>query len=111
MRKLSLADLRAHHRGPRFTSVLPGHVVRNGGFRVYAEPGLRTHDEPGRHVHTVPEVFVIVQGSGAIEIEGAEAGRFQAGDVVVFEPGEDHHLISQGADPLIFTWMHLEPVS
>jgi len=111
MRKLSVADLQAHHRGPTFTSVLPGHVVQKGGFRVYADPGFRTHDEPGRHVHTVPEVFVIVQGSGAIEIEGAEVDQFQAGDVVVFEPGEDHHLISRGADPLVFTWMHLEPVS
>jgi mannose-6-phosphate isomerase-like protein (cupin superfamily) len=111
MRKLSVADLEAHHRGPTFTSVLPGHVVQKGGFRVYTDPGFRTHDEPGRHVHTVPEVFVIVQGSGAIEIEGAEVDQFRAGDVVVFEPGEDHHLISRGADPLVFTWMHLEPVA
>ncbi|WP_328477145.1 cupin domain-containing protein [Actinoplanes sp. NBC_00393] len=109
MRKLSIAELEAHHRGPQFTSPLPGHVVQKGGFRIYAEPNFRTHDEPGRHVHTVPEIFVIVQGSGVIEIEGAEVDKFQAGEAVLFEPGEDHHLISRGAEPLVFVWLHLAP--
>ncbi len=111
MRKLSIAELEAHHRGPTFTSVLPGHVVQKGGFRVYAEPDFRTHDEPGRHVHTVPEIFVIVQGNGAIEVDGEEVEKFRAGEAVLFEPGEDHHLISRGDEPLIFVWMHLEPTS
>ncbi|MEV6300263.1 cupin domain-containing protein [Actinoplanes sp. NPDC051861] len=112
MRKLSVAELEAHHRGPTFTSVLPGHVVQKGGFRVYAEPNFRTHDgEPGRHTHTVPEIFVIVQGDGDVEVEGEVVDKFTAGEAVLFEPGEDHHLISRGSQPLVFVWMHLEPVS
>lgn len=111
MRKLSIAEFADHHRGPAFTSVLPGHTVQKGGFRVYAEPDFRTHDEPGRHVHTVPEIFVIVQGSGVIEIDGAEVDEFTAGEAVMFEPGEDHHLIKRSDEPLVFVWMHLEPVS
>ena len=111
MRKLSIAELRAYHRGPQFTSPLPDHVVQKGGFRIYPEPNFRTHDEPGRHVHTVPEVFVIVQGSGVIEVDGAEVDKFAAGEAVLFEPGEDHHLISRGEDALVFVWLHLEPVS
>ena len=110
MRKLRIAELGPQHHGPQFTSVLPGHVVQRGGFRVYPEPNHRTHDEPGRHVHGVPEVFCIVQGSGAIEMDGVEVDKFEAGDAVVFEPGEDHHLISRGGLPLVFVWMHMEPV-
>ena len=99
MRKLSLADL---------GGLTEGRLVERGGFRIYPEPGFRTHDEPSPHVHTKPEFFCILQGSGDIEIDGARVDRFTAGDLVVIDPGEDHHLISDGTVPLVFTWLHLE---
>ena len=99
MRKLSLADL---------GGLTGGQLVERGGFRIYPDPGFRTHDEPGPHVHDKPEYFCIFQGTGTVEIDGAPADRFEAGDVIVIDPGEDHHLISDGTVPLVFTWMHLE---
>ncbi|MEV0899878.1 cupin domain-containing protein [Actinoplanes sp. NPDC049802] len=109
MRKLTFADLDTGDQGPRFTNVLPGHVTERGGFRIYPEPNHRTHDGPGRHTHPIPEVFYIVQGQGEIEIEGEVVDEFQAGDAILIEPEEDHHLISRGEGPLAFVWMHLEP--
>jgi uncharacterized cupin superfamily protein len=81
--------------------------VERGGISRYVGAGHRTHDEPGRHVHTVPEIFTIVQGTGTVEIDGAHVDTFRAGDVLIMAPGEDHHLISDGDVPLVFTWMHL----
>ena len=98
-----------HGEGPVTLTVAPGHVIDHGGFRVYEEPGFRTHNEPGPHRHTFPEVFCIYQGHGTVEVDGAEVDAFTAGDVIVFEPGEDHHLISRGDGPLVFAWMHLRP--
>lgn len=84
--------------------------VARGGISRYDGAGHRTHNE-GRHTHTVPEIFTIVRGSGTIELDGEPAGRFQAGDILIMEPGEDHHLISDGTVPLVFTWMHLGPMT
>lgn len=95
--------------GPVVSRIAPGYVIDRGGFRVYEEPGFRTHNEPGPHRHTVPEVFCIYQGRGVVEINGEEVTPFGPGEVVVMEPGEDHHLISRGDGPLVFTWMHLRP--
>ena len=87
---------------------MPGFHIERGGITRY-EAGARSHPE-GHHVHTVPEVFVILQGTGVIEIDGV-ATPFQAGDVFVVAAGEDHHLVSQGALPLLSAWMHLTPAS
>ncbi len=108
MRKVSFADLTLGGTGPVVSPAGPG-LVDRGGFRRYDEPGFRTHDESaGPHVHTTPEIFCIFQGTGSVEIDGALVDRFQAGDVVIIDPGEDHHLISDGDVPLVFTWMHLQ---
>ena len=106
MKKLSLADLTAQGAGPVLADALPGYHIERGGITRY-ETGARSHPE-GHHVHTVPEVFVILQGSGVIEIDGAQTP-FQAGDVLVVAAGEDHHLVSHGPLPLLSAWMHLTP--
>ena len=85
--------------------------VERGGISRYATPGHRTHDETGPHVHTVPEIFTIVAGAGVVELNGVRDMEFTAGDVLIIEPGEDHHLISTGSVPLVFTWMHLSPTT
>jgi mannose-6-phosphate isomerase-like protein (cupin superfamily) len=109
MRKLTFADLGHGGTDPVLGAIVPGGLVDRGGFRIYPEPGFRTHDEPGAHVHTTHEVFCIYQGSGTVEIDGAAADRFEAGDVIVIDPGEDHHIVSDGTVPLVFTWAHLQP--
>ena len=106
MRKLSLVELTARSDGPVLADAVPGYLIDRGGVSQYPA-GERTHPE-GQHVHTVPEVFCILQGSGLVEIDGAHTP-FEAGDVLLIEPGEDHHLISQGDVPLVHAWMHLRP--
>lgn len=104
MRKYKLADLTGNGTGPVFAPVVAGHLVARGGVSSY-EHGERTHPE-GFHTHDVPEVFCVLQGSGLVEIDGATTP-FEAGDVLVVEPGEDHHLISLGEVPLVHAWLHL----
>jgi mannose-6-phosphate isomerase-like protein (cupin superfamily) len=106
MRKLRLTDLTLGAEGPVLAAAVPGFQLERGGITRY-EAGTRSHPE-GHHVHTVPEAFLILQGSGVIEVDGM-ATAFQAGDVFVVEPGEDHHLVSQGVLPLLSAWMHLTP--
>jgi mannose-6-phosphate isomerase-like protein (cupin superfamily) len=106
LRKLHLHDLAGGPvDGPIVAGAVPGFLAERGGVSVYPA-GQRTHPE-GYHVHQVPEMFLILQGSGLIEINGATSP-FQAGDVFVVDPGEDHHLISQGALPLVSMWLHLK---
>lgn len=110
MRKLNIADL-PDGGTPASLAELGagwGPVVR-GGISRYDAVGHRTHAESDRHTHDVPEIFTIVHGSGTLELDGAPAATFRAGDILVIEPGEDHHLISDGTVPLVFTWMHLAP--
>jgi mannose-6-phosphate isomerase-like protein (cupin superfamily) len=106
MKKLSLADLTARGDGPVLATAVPGYLIARGGLSQY-EAGQRSHPE-GEHVHTVPEAFCILQGSGLVEIDGTHTP-FEAGDILLVEPGEDHHLISQGDVPLVSVWMHLRP--
>jgi mannose-6-phosphate isomerase-like protein (cupin superfamily) len=104
VKKLCLADLTGRGGGPVLQSAVPGYHIERGGITRY-EHGARSHPE-GHHVHTVPEMFVILQGTGVIEIDGAPTP-FEAGDVFVVDAGEDHHLVSQGELALISAWMHL----
>jgi mannose-6-phosphate isomerase-like protein (cupin superfamily) len=107
VKKLSLADLTpSGGDAPVLASAVPGYHLERGGITRY-EAGTRSHPE-GHHIHTVPEVFLILQGSGVIEIDGVGTP-FRAGDVFVVEPGEDHHLVSRGTLPLLSAWMHLIP--
>ncbi len=106
MHKLAIADLTGRDGGPVLSDAVPGFHIERGGITRY-EAGARSHPE-GDHVHVVPEVFLILQGTGVIEIDGAGTP-FQAGDVLVVEPGEDHHLVSDGPLPLLSAWMHLIP--
>ena len=103
---LRLTDLTHGEDGPVLSAAVPGYHLERGGITRY-EAGARSHPE-GPHVHTVPEVFLILQGSGVIEIDGA-ATAIRAGDVLVVEPGEDHHVVSQGGLPMLSAWMHLTP--
>jgi mannose-6-phosphate isomerase-like protein (cupin superfamily) len=106
MKMLNLADLVARGGGPVLATAVPGYHIERGGITRYAN-GERSHPE-GHHVHIVPEMFVILQGTGVIEVDGSPTP-FQAGDVFVIDAGEDHHLVCQGDLPLISAWMHLQP--
>lgn len=75
--------------------------ITGGGVYVF-DPGETAHPEP-RHVHDVDEVFIFLQGSGVIPIDGQDHP-VRAGDVVVVAAGEDHHTRSSIDDPLVAAW-------
>ena len=66
---------------------------------------ITTTDTEREKLDARSKELITVQDS---QIEIVE--KFEAGEALVFEPGEDHHLISKGSLPLVFVWMHCEPV-
>ena len=32
---------------------------------------------------------------------------FEAGDIVVIEPGEEHHIVADEEDPIVNIWLHI----
>ena len=85
------------------SKLVPGQYIARGGLSFHAI-GFRTHPE-GVHVHEDREVFCIMQGQGVIEIDG-RVEPVHAGEILVIEPGEDHHLIGDPEHPMINCWFH-----
>lgn len=108
MRKTSIDKLGDSFTSHILESVLPGSLYMGGlGFK---KPGERSHSNDGAdgadaHVHDDCEAFMVLQGKGEFEVNG-EMIPIHAGDVVVAEPGEDHHIISSHDDPLVSIWLH-----
>lgn len=55
-------------------------------YRVTFEPGGRTH----WHIHSGPQWLFVVGGRIRVQVWGADAQDVDAGDAVVFAPGEKH---------------------
>jgi len=109
MKRYRLTDLTDVRDGHFLVDVIPGDYLREGGLGFKC-PGQRTHDHDGpdgsdRHTHEDCEVFVILQGRGRMEVDG-EHHPIATGDVIVIEPGEDHHLIADPDDPCVNLWLH-----
>jgi len=109
MKRYRFSDLPSVSEGHVLSGVLPGRYLNQGGLGFKA-PGERTHTNDGpdnadRHVHADAEAFVILQGKGAMEINGVKHS-VTTGDVIIVEPGEDHHLISDVTDPCVNLWFH-----
>lgn len=75
-------------------------TITHGGVYVF-KPGEMAHPEP--HVHEVDELFIFVQGSGVLPIDGVDH-LIETGDVVLVEAGEDHHTTSSVENPLVAVW-------
>jgi mannose-6-phosphate isomerase-like protein (cupin superfamily) len=104
-----LADCRSGHI---LQDILPGDYLCTGGL-AFTKPGDRSHTNDGPdgrdyHVHRDREAFVILQGRGVMEVDGVPHP-VSPGDIVVIEPGEDHHLISSEEDPIVTLWCHAGP--
>ena len=114
MKRLSLTDLNCGGTGHVLENVIPGKYISQGGMS-FKRPGQRSHDVgcecpscdgKGRHVHPDDcEVFIILQGKARIEIDGIFHDMF-AGDVIVCEPGEEHHIVSDENDPCVNMFLH-----
>ena len=104
MKRTTLGDL--HSSDSRLLPDLLGaRGIAGGGLYVF-QPGETAHPEP-RHVHDVAEVFIFIQGSGVLPIDGVDHP-VKTGDVVIVEAGEDHHTRSSDDDPLVAAWYLME---
>jgi mannose-6-phosphate isomerase-like protein (cupin superfamily) len=85
--------------------LMPDHLgdakITHGGVYVF-KAGETAHPE-AVHVHDTAEVFIFIQGSGVIPIDGTDYP-VKTGDVVIVEAGEDHHTRSSEEDPLVAAW-------
>ncbi|NQT93043.1 MAG: cupin domain-containing protein [Lentisphaerae bacterium] len=114
MKKLRLTDLACGEVDHILEGVIPGKYLSQGGMS-FKKPGHRSHDVGctcpscdgnGRHVHTDDcEVFILLQGKARMEIDG-DVHDMVTGDVVVCEPGEDHHIVSDENDPCVNLFLH-----
>lgn len=109
MRRYRLKDLSDPTEGHILQGILPGSYLASGGLS-FSAPGSRSHTKDGPdgrdyHVHKDCEAFIIFQGSGQMELDGT-LHPVAVGDVIVIEPGEDHHLISSAEDPIVTLWCH-----
>jgi hypothetical protein len=109
MRQLRLADLPDRGEGHILADYLPGRYLCAGALS-FKPPNLRTHTAEGPggediHVHADREAFIILQGKAVMEINGVPHP-LVAGDVLIVEAGEDHHLVSDGEDPCVNLWLH-----
>ncbi len=100
MQKMRLSDLSSDG-----ACLLPeryaGKTIAHGGVHAF-KPGETAHPEE-HHTHETDEVFLILQGKGVIPIDGQYVP-VQAGDVVIVEPGEDHHATSSPERPMVVAW-------
>jgi mannose-6-phosphate isomerase-like protein (cupin superfamily) len=114
MKTFRLADLDPQETEHILTGIIPGNYLSHGGIGFKA-PGHRSHDVDctcnscdgnGRHVHVNDcEVFIILQGRAQMQLDG-ETHDLRAGDVVVCEPGEDHHLVADTNAPCVNIYLH-----
>ena len=100
MKKLRVQDLRPTADHLLGDLLGDAHVV-SGGIYVF-RPGETAHPE-SVHVHDVHEVFIFVEGTGVLPINGRDYP-IQTGDVFIVEPGEDHHTRSSMESPLVSAW-------
>jgi mannose-6-phosphate isomerase-like protein (cupin superfamily) len=103
MKRFKFSDL--HSEGPEHiaANLVPDKYIVHGGLSFHTV-GWRTHPE-GEHRHAYYEVFGIMQGRGEIEING-QREPIHAGEVLVIEPDEDHHVVGDPDYPIINLWFN-----
>ena len=82
-----------------FAGIVPGEFISEGAMN-FKSPGFVSHAGEPRHVHAEEEIFVILQGKARVRFDD-RVEHLTVGDVVVIEPGENHHLEADKQDPCI----------
>ena len=100
MKYLKLTEI-PYNDSHLFPAIFGDKVISHGGVYVF-KPGEIAHPE-ARHVHDTAEIFIFIQGTGVLPIDGVEYP-VKTGDVFIVEAGEDHHLRSSEDDPLVSAW-------
>lgn len=106
MKKMTIKDL-TFTEGQLFEGILPGEKLYMGGLS-FSRPGEISHADEnpeGTHTHDDCELFMIVQGKAVIQVNDV-AESVKTGDIVLVDPGEDHHIISDSEDPAVVLWCH-----
>ena len=103
MKRYKFSDLGSEGPGHVASGLVPGKYIDHGGLSFHPI-GWRTHSE-GYHIHGNAEIFCIMQGQGVIEIDGRREP-VHAGEVLVIEPGEEHHLVGDPEHPIVNLWFH-----
>jgi hypothetical protein len=107
MRRARLSEFGPDALAPHvLASLVPGRRLYRGGLSWH-KPNHVSHADERPHVEVDHEVFVLLQGEGWIEINGVRESA-QAGEVIIIEPGEDHHLISSAHNPFVNLWLHAD---
>lgn len=103
MKRMTVTDLKTDGSA-LLPSLFGKRRITYGGLHIF-KPGETPHPEP--HAHDTDEVFMFVQGSGILPIDGVNHP-IKTGDVVIVEAGEDHHTTSSVDDPLVAAWWVME---
>lgn len=104
MRLYRLSQLPEVASGHVFGGIVEGRFISTGGMLFLPRKHLAHADEP-RHVHDTQEVFVMLQGEAVVHFENRDEP-LSAGEVMVIEPGENHHLESDAEDPPVMLYLH-----
>lgn len=100
----NISDLAISNNNQIFESLMPGKHIYHGGTS-FLNTGDRTHNKDiSEHIHDDIELFLIVEGKCEIEINKKIEYTASSGDIILVEPGEDHHLIA--IIPSIILWCH-----
>ncbi len=110
-------------------------LIRKDSIRVFASPGIASYqllfpeNSTSRrltitrvvfargarnelHQHATSEqVWVALEGRGAVLLAGEREMSFQAGDVVRFEEGEMHGLKNTGSEPFVYLAVTAPPLN
>ena len=106
VKRLLISDLGSEGPEHVLSQWFPETYIARGALSFHGI-GMRTHSE-GEHIHSDHEVFVIMQGKGEIEIDGRREP-LHAGEVLIIEPGEEHHIIGDPEFPIVNLWFHCGP--
>ena len=86
--------------------VMQGRTVEACGVATFP-PGSVAH-EGERHVHAHDEVFIILAGEITVPIVGGPTDIARAGDWVLVEAGEEHHLTNHTGLPCVALFLILK---
>jgi len=101
LKKYHLSDVRRGLDLLKATS-LEGYVIVRGGVHIYKPREVSHKGE--YHVHDHPEIFIALSGKAKLTINSVDY-EFKAGDVVVVEESEEHHVIADEHDPITLVWL------
>lgn len=104
MKRTRITQLMLAPDGHALQGIMEGRKLYVGGLSFHA-PGEVAHDDHRPHTHEDQECFIILQGEGWIELADRR-DPVGVGDVLVIEPGEDHHVTSSEHNPLVLIWLH-----